>query len=73
MGTHSDERKDDRRSAASPQDSKPPHGQGHQPLPGEDPPKSEGAKRKHVQNADLPPGVGHQPLPGEDPPSGRED
>lgn len=39
MGTHSDERKDDRKSAASPQDSKPPHGQGHQPLPGEDPPK----------------------------------
>lgn len=73
MGTHSDERKDDRKSAASPQDGKPPHGQGHQPLPGEDPPKGEGAKRKHVQNADLPPGVGHQPLPGEDPPSGRED
>lgn len=51
------------------QGGKPPHGQDHQPLPGESP--SEGdvrAKRKHVQNADLPPGQGHQPLPGEDPP-----
>lgn len=47
---------------------RPPHGEGHQPLPGENPPQGEGARRKHVQNADLPPGQGHQPLPGEDPP-----
>ncbi|KRA20377.1 MULTISPECIES: hypothetical protein [unclassified Lysobacter] len=48
----------------------PPDGQGHQPLPGENPNSGEGhARRKHVQNADLPEGEGHQPLPGEDPPS----
>lgn len=48
----------------------PPGGQGHQPLPGENPHDGEGqARRKHVQNADLPEGEGHQPLPGEDPPS----
>lgn len=48
----------------------PPDGQGHQPLPGENPQAGEGqARRKHVQNADLPDGEGHQPLPGEDPPS----
>lgn len=45
----------------------PPDGQGHQPLPGENPPADDGhGKRKHVQNADLPEGEGHQPLPGED-------
>ncbi|ALN57346.1 hypothetical protein RDV84_22140 [Lysobacter yananisis] len=64
MGTHTDDRK-----TAATQNDKPPRGQGHQPLPGENSPGGEGAKRKHVQNADLPPGVGHQPLPGEDPPS----
>lgn len=48
----------------------PPGGQGHQPLPGENPQDGEGqARRKHVQNADLPEGEGHQTLPGEDPPS----
>ncbi|MGO1073343.1 hypothetical protein [Lysobacter sp. CA199] len=53
---------------------RPPHGQGHQPLPGEIPSDGEGqAKRKHVQNADLPPGQGHQPLPGEDPPAEDKD
>lgn len=46
---------------------RPPDGQGHQPLPGENPPADDGhSKRKHVQNADLPEGEGHQPLPGED-------
>ncbi|SDX20955.1 hypothetical protein [Lysobacter enzymogenes] len=54
-------------------DTKPPHGQGHQPLPGETSPHGVGAQRKHVQNADLPPGQGHQTLPGEDPPSKRGD
>jgi hypothetical protein len=44
----------------------PPDGQGHQPLPGENPPADGHGKRKHVQNADLPEGEGHQPLPGED-------
>lgn len=48
----------------------PPDGQGHQPLPGENPQSGEGqARRKHVQNADLPEGEGHQPLPGEDAPA----
>lgn len=71
MGTQSD----DRKTTTSRQegDGKPPHGQGHQPLPGEDPPRGGGAKRKRVQNADLPPGVGHQPLPGEDPPGEGKD
>lgn len=49
---------------------RPPDGQGHQPLPGENPPADDGhGKRKHVQNADLPEGEGHQPLPGEDAPN----
>ncbi|ALN81492.1 hypothetical protein [Lysobacter antibioticus] len=45
---------------------RPPHGQGHQPLPGENPPQEGEHKKRKVQNADLPPGEGHQPLPGED-------
>ena len=52
----------------------PPDGQGHQPLPGENPPADDGhGKRKHVQNADLPEGEGHQPLPGEDAPKDDRD
>jgi len=68
-------RKDSTRdtSKAGGADAGPPHGQGHQPLPGETSPHGVGAKRKHVQNADLPPGQGHQTLPGEDPPSGHGD
>lgn len=53
-------------------DEPPAQGQGHQPLPGENPPRGEGAKRKHVQNADLPAGEGHQPLPGENPAGGKD-
>lgn len=71
MGTQSDDRKTT--ASRPPEDGKPPHGQGHQPLPGENPPRGDDTKRKHVQNADLPPGVGHQPLPGEDPPGEGKD
>jgi hypothetical protein len=77
MGKHDDKaRDDDARNRASDQASdqtsdrgaRPPHGQGHQPLPGEDPPQpGEEPPSRKVQNADLPPGEGHQPLPGENP------
>lgn len=65
------DRKDSKRDAAKAGDAGPPHGQGHQPLPGETSPHGVGAQRKQVENADLPPGKGHQPLPGESPPSQR--
>jgi len=54
------------RDEPSPQ-GRPPLGQGHQPLPGENPPQEGGHEKRKVQNADLPQGQGHQPLPGEDP------
>ncbi|MET4729588.1 hypothetical protein ABIE09_003402 [Lysobacter enzymogenes] len=71
--TSDSDRKDSKRDSAKggDADAGPPHGQGHQPLPGETSPHGVGAQRKHVENADLPPGKGHQPLPGEGPPSKR--
>lgn len=75
MGKHDDKaRGDDAHDKAGGPDrhddrsARPPHGQGHQPLPGEDPPQPDDDRRsRKVQNADLPPGEGHQPLPGENP------
>ncbi|MGH8082765.1 MAG: hypothetical protein ACREP7_19465 [Lysobacter sp.] len=65
---HSDTREAGDKKHRPTEDAVPPNGQGHQPLPGENPPPDDGGKhRKHVQNADLPPGQGHQTLPGEDP------
>ncbi|MGJ7904019.1 hypothetical protein [Lysobacter sp. 1R34A] len=73
MGKHDDKTGD--RSRQDDRGARPPHGQGHQPLPGETPPlpgetppqSGEDRPSRKVQNADLPPGEGHQPLPGENP------